>query len=118
MDKKMIYKIIPVVIVLLFIVTNVFGFGDGFDPNVVQTGNVVTKLKTPVRKIWGTVSLILQVCAVGGIVFTGVRYMFAGPDAKADMKKTLPFLIIGMVIVFASTYVIDFVVNIFEEVTK
>lgn len=118
MNKNMIYKIIPVVIILLIIITNVFGFGDGFDPSIVPNGNVVTKLKTPIQKIWGTLSLILRVCAVGGIILTGIRYMFAGADAKADMKKTLPLLIIGIVIVFASTYVIDFIVDIVKEVTK
>ena len=118
MNKNIIYKIIPVVIVLLVIVTNVFGFGDGFDPSVVPGGDDVDEIKAPVQKIWGTISLILQACAVGGIILTGIRYMFAGPDAKADMKKTLPLLIIGMVIVFASTYVIEFVVNIVEEITR
>lgn len=118
MYKKIIYKIIPVVIVLLVIVTNVVGFGDGFDPSIVPVGDDVDEIKAPINRIWGTVSLILQMCSVAGVIITGIRYMFAGPDAKADMKKTLPLLITGMVIVFASTYVIEFVVKIVEDVTK
>ena len=117
MDKKMIYKIIPMLVVFCIILTNVFGFGNGFNPNIIPGGLAINELKSPVQKAWGTISLILQVCAVGGIIFTGVRYMFAGPDAKGDMKKTLPFLIIGLVIVFASTFIIDFIVKIVEDVT-
>ena len=117
MDKNMIYKIIPVLLMFCIILTNVFGFGNGFDPSIVPVGDDVEEIKAPIEKIWGTISLLLQVCAVGGIILTGVRYMFAGADAKADMKKTLPLLIIGMVIVFASTFVIDFVVDVVKEVT-
>lgn len=116
MNKKNILKVIPIIIMFCIISTNVLGFGNGFSPNAIPGGVVVNEIKSPVQKAWGTISLILQVCAVGGIIFTGVRYMFAGPDAKGEMKKTLPFLIVGLVIVFASTFIIDFIVKIVEDV--
>lgn len=116
MNKKIIIKMVSIVFVLFIVVTNVFGFGDGFDPNIIPGGMPVADIKTPVQKIWGSFSLIIQVCAVGGIIFTGIRYMFAPADAKGEMKKTLPFLIIGIVIVFASPYVINFIVKVVDEV--
>ena len=118
MNKKMMFKIIPVIFIFCIILTNVFGFGNKFDPSVVPDGNDVVQIKQPVEKIWNTVSLVLQVCAVAGIIFAGIRYMFAGADAKSELKKSLPYLITGLVIVFASPYVIGFVVEIVEEVTK
>lgn len=121
MNKKMLYKIVPVIFVFCIIISNVFGygsnFGDGFHPEDIPSGNRVTQIETPVQRIWGTISLILQICAVGGIIFTGVRYMFATADAKSDIKKTLPYLIAGCVIVFAAAPLIDFIVKVFEETT-
>lgn len=118
MDKKMLLKIIPGIVVFCIILTNVFGFGGEFNPNIVPSGNKIEEIKTPINRIWGSLSLILKMCAVVGILLTGIRYMFTSADGKADMKKTLPLLITGIVIVFASSYVIEFIVDVVEEVTN
>lgn len=117
MNKKMLFKVIPVIFVFCVILTNVSGFGNGFNSNVIPSGLPVQEIKSPIQRIWGTLSLILKMCAVGGIILTGIRYMFVSSDVKADMKKTLPYLITGIVIVFAGTYIIDFVVEIFKNTT-
>lgn len=91
--------------------------GNGFNEGYIPSGNEVSSdIKAPVSRITNTLILILQVLTVGGIIATGVRYMFATTDAKADIKKTIPFLIIGIIIVFAGPSVIKFITDVFNEV--
>lgn len=71
--------------------------------------NTMTNAETAVDKIWGSVKLILQVVSLAVILGSGVKYMLASADQKADIKKSLGILIIGAVIVFGTTLVIDFI---------
>ena len=41
--------------------------------------------------------------------------MFASSDSKADMKKSMIYLIIGMVIVFSAATVVDLVSKTFDD---
>ena len=60
--------------------------------------------------------LVLQVASVAAFVFAGVRYMFASAEAKANIKNSMMLLIIGAVIVFASSTVVGFIVQSAKEV--
>ena len=116
MNKKvMALRIITTVFMLvLFVVTPVFAdipvnFPTA-DPNGIGTIN------TSAQKVWGTVVTIVQILAFAAVVFAGLRYMFASADQKADIKKGLTLLVIGAVLVFGTTLVIQFVVNAVDEV--
>lgn len=90
--------------------------GSGFDYSEVPGGSVDPKVKTPIKKLFSSILLVLQIASVGGVVFAGVRYMFASSEAKADIKNSMIHLVIGMAIVFASSTIINLVINIFNEV--
>lgn len=75
------------------------------------------KLKKSFKNIWASLVTILQIAAVAGIVFAGVRYMFASAEAKADIKSSMIHLIIGMAIVFAASTLIKVIITVFNEVT-
>lgn len=77
----------------------------------------ITSMDSAVGKGWNTIKLILQVCAIGAIVFAGVRYMFASADQKADIKKSMGVLAIGAALVFGATFIIDFIVTITGEIS-
>lgn len=94
-------------------------FGDRcFDPleSNYNESLVDGKIKDTVGNIWATFRTIIQVFAVGCVVFAGVRYMFASADQRADIKKGLKFLVVGAVLVFSAITVIDLVVKIFKDV--
>ena len=76
----------------------------------------ITKVDTSVKKIWGTVTTIVQILAFAAVVFAGLRYMFASADQKADIKKGLTMLAIGAILVFAASTVIKFVVEAAEGI--
>ena len=119
--KKMFLRVIPVLLVLMVVLTtNVFAFGDfttaNIDKDLKNSTDSIGTANDAVQRIWGTISLILQVCAVAAVVFAGVRYMFASADGKADIKKQTVGLIVGAILVFGATTVIKFVTDIAGEI--
>ncbi len=122
--SKKVYKIIPFVLLLLVILNtyNVFAADPStiFDPNSMPdpNGNNIGRVNSSVSRIWGSVTLILQIASVAAVIFAGVRYMFASADQKADIKKSMIFLVVGAIIVFGSSTVIKFVVDAFKDITK
>lgn len=119
-SKKIFLRVLPIVLVLMVVVsTNVFGFGS-FNTNQMQNlgnGSSIASADKAVNKIWGTVTLILQILAVAAIVFAGVRYMFASADGKADIKKQTIGLIVGAVLVFGASMIVNFIVSVTSDVT-
>ena len=74
-----------------------------------------SKFNSAKSNIWGVLLTVLQVASIAGVIFAGVRYMFASSDSKADMKKSMIYLIIGMVIVFSAATVVDLVSKTFDD---
>lgn len=83
----------------------------------VESGDArYAKFSTALSKIFGVLIVTLQVVSMAGIIFAGVRYMFASADSKADLKKGLIHLAIGMVIVFGASSVVGFVTGAFDDI--
>ena len=105
---KKLLKILPVVMIVCMVVTSVFAIN-------VPTGDLTgghtgaTNVTTAARGVWATVVTIVQILAVGAVVFAGLRYMFASADQKADIKKSMGILAIGAILVFGATLVLKFV---------
>ena len=118
--KKAFFRVLPVVLVLMVVITsNVYGFNNFTTSNMQNLGGgSITTANNAVNKIWGTVTLILQILAVAAIVFAGVRYMFASADGKADIKKQTIGLVVGAVLVFGASMIVDFIVNVTKEITQ
>lgn len=127
--KKSKIKIISSIFLItyvLFIMTlsNVFAAGgadlNGFDKNIYESvtakdddaGDIVE----PVGRVLSTVVLILQICAVGGVVFMGVKYMYAASEDKAKIKQTLIWVVLGTILVFAAPTIINFISNSADRV--
>lgn len=117
-QKKMI--IISILFVLgILIVQTVWG--DYLDPNFVPSGtpsNSASTADKAISRVWSTVELILKILSVVAVIVAGVRYMFSSADKKADIKTQTFGLIVGAILVFAGSTVINFIVDIVEDVTK
>ena len=109
--------VVLIVAVMLFsvIVPYVDVFAD-ISVSFPQGSGSISGIDTSVKTIWGTVTLIVQILAMAAVVFAGLRYMFASADQKADIKKGLGMLAIGAILVFATTTVINFIVNASKEI--
>ena len=119
-SKKWILAIIPVVLVLLVVSTNVFAF-DQFTTDKINSAlsgsEASGNASGAIKSVWGTVLLILQILAVAAIIIAGIRYMFASADAKADIKKQTIGLMVGAVLVFGASSIINLIISITSDVT-
>src|SRR5690625_4734791 len=113
--KERILKI-GFVFILIYVISNTYIFatlGSGLNESlynqVANEGN--TALDNTISKVGSTIFLILQIAAVGGVVYTGVKYMYASSNDKAKIKETLIWLIIGTIFVFAAPAVINFITD-------
>ena len=112
--KKILLKVLQVVMLALVVFVS-------FGSNVLATndltqfpnpeGTEIAAVKTVTGNVWSTVLSILQILAFAAIIIAGVRYMFASADQKADIKKGLIYLVIGAILVFASSTIVKVVVN-------
>ena len=82
----------------------------------IDNAEVSDKASVSIKKVWGTVLLILQILSVAAIVIAGIRYMFASADGKADIKKQTIGLMVGAVLVFGASSVIGLITNITSDI--
>lgn len=115
MKKARIFMMIFIMLIMFLGITNtVFALGEGFDGSIfnqVNNGQVEAHVANVGERIYGTISTILKVLAMGGVVYTGVKYMMAEADAKGQMKTGLIYVVIGTVFVFAADAIIRLVIN-------
>lgn len=120
--KKSYFKILSfILIVFIITLNNVYAYGDGLDENFLnqmQNGTVDTNVEKVVERVYGTIATIIKVVAVAGVMYTGVKYMMAGPGDKGAIKQSLIYLVIGTIFVFAADAIIGFVLDIGTDVIK
>lgn len=79
-------------------------------PSAPNSGDeVISGITGLADRVWATAITIIQVVAVGCVVFAGLRYMYASASRKADIKKGMMYLALGSIFVFAATTVIKFI---------
>ena len=83
----------------------------GYNQNLIDN-----KIEGKVKDVWATVVTVVQVLAVACVVFAGLRYMFASADQKADIKKSMGILAIGSILVFGSTFILQLIAKVTNEV--
>lgn len=114
-SKKILLRVLPMLFVFGIVILTNGVFADVINIDDPIPGGNIGNLNTVVGRVWGTVSLILQVAAIAAIVFAGVRYMFSSADAKADIKKSMGILAVGAVLVFGATTIVNFILSITNQ---
>ena len=62
--------------------------------------------------VYNTILYIVNVLSVGGIIYIGIKYMMAGADGKAEMKVKLVPVIMGIIMVYGTLNLINFILKI------
>ena len=110
---KKVLTVIMVLVLAVFMTTSVYAD----KPTGIYNPNAVNgTLKSKLKDVWATISVLVQIGAVGCVVFAGLRYMFAAPSQKADIKQGLIYLTIGATLVFGATLIINVVTNAGEAI--
>ena len=121
-SKKIFLRVLPVLMLAVMLISSNFVFTDkaGFGNftgdmkvNADTSGNTVKSIGA----VWGIILTVLQVAAIAAVVFAGVRYMFASADSKADIKKQMIWLVIGAILVFGASTVIQLITNFAGDLT-
>lgn len=101
---------------LMFVVinTSVLALGDGLNETILndvtdENYNLNANVLKPVKSAYSTIYTVFQIIGMGGIVYMGVKYMYAGSDDKAQIKKTLIWVVVGVLFLFAAPSIIDFI---------
>lgn len=111
--KKILSLLMILTVIYMCVGTIVYG---NISSNFPTGSGSINKVDKSVKKVWGTVTTVVQVLAFSAVIFAGLRYMFAAADQKADIKKGLSILFLGAVLVFASSTVVKFVINVANDV--
>ena len=117
-------KAIIVVIMLLMVIFSntkpIMAVNDVEEPNSGWTSNDVAgkDIGKSANNIWATIVLVLEVVSVTLFLITGIRYMFASADQKADLKKSMFATVLGVILVFGTTYVVKFFMTVSSEIFK
>lgn len=108
---------------ITLLVACVFFFGwTGISSILIPNGRLIfsstsdTTYTSMVGRIFSTGTFIANVAAIAGVIYVGVRYIFAGADGKADLKSRSPYLIIGIILAFASVSFLTFLSNVINDI--
>lgn len=66
-------------------------------------------------RLLAVVTMIIKVAAIAGVIYVGVRYIFAGAGGKAELKDKSGYFIIGIILTFCSVTVLTVFSNAIQE---
>lgn len=70
-----------------------------------------------VKLIFSVFKLVAEAAAIVGILYVGIKYIFAGAQGKADLKsKSFPF-VIGIILTFSTFEVLNLISKVIIEST-
>lgn len=105
-----ILAIVLVVMMLVFVSTNVFA-AELKPGDITATYGDSGDLKLKAGKIMGMIRNVAVIASVIIIMILGVKYMLGSVEEKADYKKSFIPLIVGIVLVVSATSIATFIFN-------
>lgn len=73
-------------------------------------------LSVTFARLFTFIVLVGKVLTVAAVVYMGVKFIFAGAEAKAQIKEKAPSLIIGVIMIFCTTTFLSIVAKTITEV--
>lgn len=121
-------RLLPVVIGIIFVYCSlqilqlVINAGSqiitGTDKTEVFTDIAGTPMKGVeeiTSNVWGVFTTLVQFISITIIIITGLRYMLASADLKANIKKQTLILIMGSILVFCAIPIARFIESVSEK---
>ena len=84
--------------------------------SIVKTANLGDTWDTFSNNIYATIAEIVRLLAFGGILFMGIRYLFASAEGKAELKTNMTAVVIGLTLVFSASSVVSYIINIGKDI--
>lgn len=115
MIKKAILTSICVIIFSLTIQNNIYATDfnpDAYKPQSTTVVSGADKVQTVANNIIGPIKIIGSVVSVLALIVMGIKYVTGSVEERAEYKKTMTPYIIGVIMVFAITNLLDIIVKI------
>lgn len=107
MSKKTMIRILSTALMVVMIAMSLQSvvFADMPDPNTMTgtSGNTSTKFNTVLNFILGIVQVIGVAIAVIMLIVLAIKYISAAPGDKAEIKKHAVIYVVGAVVLFGAT---------------
>ena len=117
-----ILSIILVAIMVLATLTTVVTAAPDLSSQIKDMANGNGKQPTEVVNLGKTIVTIMQtvgiVVAVVVLLILGIKYMIGSAEEKAEYKKTMIPYIVGAILIFASTTIVNVVYNVANSFNK
>ncbi len=124
MNIKKTIVILLILILSLSILSVVFASEDENDNFNIESfegkGNVPDEVSNLTQNGIGAVIGIIRIVASGGLIisliFISIKYMVSSAGDRADIKKHAIAFVVAALIIFGSTFIIEILIKLSEEI--
>ena len=105
-------KILSMILIVMMVIASISSVvcaAPDLSQQIKDMANGSGKQPTEVVNLGKTIVTIMQTV---GIVILGVKYMIGSAEEKAEYKKTMIPYLVGAILIFASTTIVNVVYNI------
>ena len=114
--NKKTMRIICAVVIALTVVMSLCNVCFALNVNEINPNNGSIKTDGGMAKVGSNIAAIIRnvgiVLAVVILMILGIKYMMGSAEEKAEYKKTMIPYIVGAILIFASTTIVNVVYNI------
>lgn len=117
MNTKKIVKIISIlfVIIAIFSAFNMV-LGASIPTAIQPSGSGVSSIQNITGNVIFIIQMIAFAAAVIMLIFVGIKFITASPEAKAEIKKTAVIYVIGAVLLFAAGGILGIIQSLSQNV--
>lgn len=111
-------KITKIISLLVIIAALALSFNMVFATVTVPKASPVDDagFNSTISNVLGVVTIVCYAAAVILLITLGVKWLIAAPDAKADLKKSAIYYVIGAIMIFAAGAIVDVIRNLGKSV--
>lgn len=73
-------------------------------------------LTLALASVFNLISMVGKVITILVIAYLGIKYIYAGAEAKAMLKKNSPALILGVILIFCTTTFLGVIANVLTDI--
>lgn len=88
---------------------------DDYKPNNIYSGDAKDAIDLG-KKIIGGITVLGTIVAVVGTMVLGIKYMVGSIEERAEYKKSMMPMLIGMILIFGVSWIIRLIYNIVSNV--
>ena len=114
MKKKQIVGIMIIIFIIFIIFINVVSYGFSVENMTGKDlpGDTQTKIDNFGQGIIKVITTVGSICSVVVLIMLGIKYMMGSAEEKAEYKKTMIPYLVGAVLIFAGTTIVNVVYQV------